>query len=324
MTDKAWASYLRARDGLDEANFWVPSGRNFMGRATPDEPFLFKTKAPINRLVGGGFFVGFWELRVSEAWTTFGEGNGVDSELALRAAIQRYRDRNGSPREPDPTIGCIILRSIFFGTPGDELAPPPHWGSNIVQGKTYGTDDPDYSYVDHVFRAYQGGARFDPAWDQDLVAIDLDEEWYGAPVLTRHRLGQGAFRLAVLDAYDTRCAITGTRTNAPGGTHPALRTRWEASGVEWIGAALGSAHALRPRLYRRRPSPQAARQPTPLRSLRQRRGALRARGAVRDDPAAGRCAQPTRPVSPGVAHGRGLPQRLNRQQAACIRRQRTG
>ncbi len=211
VTDNAWASYLRARDHIDEANFWVPSGRNFMGRASADEPFLFKTKAPVNRLVGGGFFVGFWELRISEAWTTFGEGNGVADERELRAAIQRYRDRNRSPREPDPTIGCIVLRNIFFADPGEELAPPPRWGSNIVQGKTYDGDDPDYEYVDHAFRAFQGGARLDPAWDSDLFSVDLDTERYGAPVLTRHRLGQGSFRLAVLDAYGDRCAITGSR-----------------------------------------------------------------------------------------------------------------
>ena len=191
----------------------MPSARNFMGRASADEPFLFKTKSPRNQLVGGGFFVRFWELRVSEAWATFGPGNGVASEAELHAAITRYRAKNGSPADPDPTIGCIILRNLLFAPGGEEMAPPPRWGTNIVQGKTYGTDDPDYEYVDHAFRAFQGGARVDRFWDRDLIELDLDAEdqRYGAPVLTRHRLGQGSFRLAVLDAYRQRCAITGTR-----------------------------------------------------------------------------------------------------------------
>jgi putative restriction endonuclease len=34
---------------------------------------------------------------------------------------------------------------------------------------------------------------------------------YGEPQLIRPRLGQGAFRLAVTDAYDRECAITGGR-----------------------------------------------------------------------------------------------------------------
>ena len=211
VTDNAWASYLRSHDEIYEANFWVPSARNFMGRASSDEPFLFKTKSPTNRLVGGGFFVRFWELRVSEAWATFGEGNGVATEAELHAAITRYRARNGSPPDPDPTIGCIVLRNLFFAPAGGELAPPPRWGANIVQGKTYGTDDPDYEYVEHACLAYQGSARVDQYWDRDLIAVDLDAERYGAPVLTRHRLGQGSFRLAVLDAYEQRCAVTGNR-----------------------------------------------------------------------------------------------------------------
>ena len=32
---------------------------------------------------------------------------------------------------------------------------------------------------------------------------------YGSPVLIRPRLGQGAFRVAVTDAYDRACAVTG-------------------------------------------------------------------------------------------------------------------
>ena len=43
VTDNAWAELLRARPDLYEVNFWVPSERSFMGRARPDEPFLFKT-----------------------------------------------------------------------------------------------------------------------------------------------------------------------------------------------------------------------------------------------------------------------------------------
>lgn len=35
---------------------------------------------------------------------------------------------------------------------------------------------------------------------------------YGSPYLVRPRLGQGAFRVLVIDAYQRRCAITGERT----------------------------------------------------------------------------------------------------------------
>jgi putative restriction endonuclease len=35
---------------------------------------------------------------------------------------------------------------------------------------------------------------------------------YGKPILVHPRLGQGAFRLLVTDAYARRCAVTGERT----------------------------------------------------------------------------------------------------------------
>lgn len=211
VTDLAWAAYLRARRDLFEVNFWVPSARSFMGRGRPSEPFLFKTKRGHNQLVGGGFFVHFWELRVSEAWAVFGEGNGCASERLLSEAIKLYRARNHAPWEPDPSIGCLVLRNPFFAEAGDEMPQPPHWGRSIVQGKTYDENDVDFDYVQHAFRAFQGAARVDLAWDRDLAGVDLeDAERYGAPVLTRHRLGQGSFRLTVLESYGGRCAVTGS------------------------------------------------------------------------------------------------------------------
>lgn len=211
VTDSAWATYLRERPLIDEANFWVPSARSFMGRASLGEPFLFKTKAPHNRLVGGGFYEGFFERRVSEAWAVFGEGNGCASEDELEDAIQRYREKNKAPRMPDPTIGCLILRNVFFADLGRDLPQPERWGRSIVQGKTYDVLDPDWAYVDYAFNDFRGAARLDQVWDRDILALGEGRERYGAPVLSRARLGQGGFRLHVLEAYNNRCAITGSR-----------------------------------------------------------------------------------------------------------------
>lgn len=210
VTDAAWAAYLRDRPELSEVNFWVPSGRSFMGRAAPGEPFLFKTKRPTNALVGGGYFERFWELRVSEAWAAFGRGNGCETESELHSAIQVYRARTKASWQPDPTIGCLVLRNPFFADSGDEWPQPEGWGRSIVQGKTYLASDADRHYVEQAFRALAERPRIDYRCDRDLVGVEPDR--YGAAVLTRHRLGQAGFRLSVLDAYGNTCAISGSRT----------------------------------------------------------------------------------------------------------------
>lgn len=59
VTDNRWAEFLRVRPHLDQANFWLPSGKEAFKALQPGEPFLFKTHWPENRLVGGGFYSGF-------------------------------------------------------------------------------------------------------------------------------------------------------------------------------------------------------------------------------------------------------------------------
>jgi putative restriction endonuclease len=130
VTDNRWATFLRDHGDLTEANFWQPSPHGFKALA-PGEPFLFKTKDPKKfravdipgyALVGGGFFDEYVELRVSEAWTIWGPANGVLDEAELAARARSYR--SGVDADPDPTIGCIILRNIFFADRGQELSEP--------------------------------------------------------------------------------------------------------------------------------------------------------------------------------------------------------
>ncbi|WP_165356995.1 HNH endonuclease [Nocardioides zhouii] len=226
VTDNHWASFLRDRDDVTEANFWQPSSHGFKALA-PGEPFLFKTKDPKKfngfdipgyHLVGGGFFDEYVEMRVSEAWTIWGVANGVGSEAELLMRAQGYRARSTSSVDPDPTIGCIILRNIFFAERGSEIPEPPHWARNIVTYAGYDLDSAeprqDSEYVMDAFAALQHGARVDYAWEPDLRGVKLDWEGprYGPPVLVRPRMGQGHFKRAVAAAYGHRCAVTASAT----------------------------------------------------------------------------------------------------------------
>ena len=110
--------------------------------------------------------------------------------------------------EIDPVIGCIILTAPFFFEKDEWIPIPSDWSPHIVQGKIYSTED-------------KVGAEL---WDEVQARIEtryiLDEknntvgvkERYGREYLTRPRLGQGAFRVLVTEAYGRRCAMTGERT----------------------------------------------------------------------------------------------------------------
>lgn len=169
----------------------------------PGEPFLFKLHSPRNVIVGGGFFVRYAAIQCTVAWRAFGEKNGVANLASFLARIFKYR--RAEARELDPVIGCNILAEPFFWPEHDWIPVPPSWAPNIVQGKSYGTTD-------------AVGAQLWASVEQRLAAMpngtrDVDQfPRYGPEYLTKARLGQGAFRILVTEAYGKRCAITGERT----------------------------------------------------------------------------------------------------------------
>lgn len=51
-----------------------------------------------------------------------------------------------------------------------------------------------------------------PRLENESQVVNEPESMYGKSILTKVRLGQGAFRVLVTDAYTRRCSITGERT----------------------------------------------------------------------------------------------------------------
>jgi putative restriction endonuclease len=206
VTDKNWFQFLTGIKP-DEVNFWQPSGSKSFRALQPGEPFLFKLHSPDNFVVGGGFFVRNSALPASLAWDAFGENNGVRSLEDLRARIKHYRREDESV---DPVIGCNILAEPFFLTQPSWIPVPASWASNIVQGKTYDTEEAEgRSLWDSVQRALADspGVR-----DAAILEDPHEPNRFGAEYLARGRLGQGAFRVLVTDAYARRCAVTGEKT----------------------------------------------------------------------------------------------------------------
>jgi putative restriction endonuclease len=200
VTDSDWYSFLAALRA-DEVNFWQPSGSRQFRALEPGGLFLFKLHSPRNYIVGGGTFVRHTTLPSSLAWQAFGEKNGVANLDEFRSRIRKYRRTAETPPAPDPQIGCNILTEPFFWSEQDWIPVPESWARNIVQGKTYDSRDAD-------------GAALWASVLQRLNALQQQEESprYSQEFLARARLGQGAFRVLVADAYQRRCAITGERT----------------------------------------------------------------------------------------------------------------
>jgi putative restriction endonuclease len=210
VTDKRWSDYLSVRPAITEANFWIPSSTRFRALTT-GEPLLFKTHAPHNKMVGGGFLSGFVRLRVSEAWGFFGEGNGRASMSDVLGEVNQYRRRQGKAWEADPEIGCILLRNLFFAPPGRELPAPAEFSRGGIQRyKRYDLSAPASHHIAEAFEVLRTRARVDRAWIDD-VELDVSGPIHGPWRLTRPRVGQAAFKALVLGAYERHCAITGSK-----------------------------------------------------------------------------------------------------------------
>jgi putative restriction endonuclease len=203
ITDYDWYRHLASQPEIDEINFWQPKPGGV--RDPLGTPWLFKLHAPRNVIVGGAFFTYYARLPVGMAWETFGPKNGVDSFEELLTKVSEYR--KVPPREIDE-IGCVILGQPFFFEESQWIPIPADWSPNIVKGKHYALKDPVGA---HLWQQVAG--RIQMANFAASPIIDPKRPpAVGKPLLVVPRLGQGSFRVAVIDAYQRRCGITGERT----------------------------------------------------------------------------------------------------------------
>jgi len=167
VTDADWYRFLAAQPGLTEVNFWRPRDTREFRAIGVGEPFFFKTHAPHNRIVGGGFYSSSANLRLSEAWEWFGTANGVASLAEMRTRIARYRPVG--PGE-DPVIGCLFIRDPAFFAAGETISPPPDYPrSGAMQGKSYDlATEPHAGYFGDLIQRVLGAA----------VDLDLTAPWH--------------------------------------------------------------------------------------------------------------------------------------------------
>jgi putative restriction endonuclease len=210
VTDNNWFRYV-SQINPEDINFWQPGGSVNFKVLTPGAPFLFKLKSPLNAIGGVGFFSSHTFLPISVAWETFGNRNGCDTYFELKQMIMNYR----KDKSDNPTIGCIVLTNPIFFSEQDWIEVPADWGRSIVQGKSYDTESEVGQSIWRQVEARLEKYLFIEPKDVGKSQLLLEEPQspaYGKSILTKVRLGQGAFRVLVTDAYKRRCAITGEKT----------------------------------------------------------------------------------------------------------------
>jgi putative restriction endonuclease len=212
VTDYDWFSSLSAQVDLDEVNFWSPGGSTFRA-LQPNELFLFKLKAAHGHMiVGGGLFAHDTKLPLSLAWDAFGLKNGASmlSEMATR--VRRYQSAEARKLR-DPSIGCRLIQRPFFFDREARFRVPDSFPPNTVSGKTYSTEERDGAWL---YRAIEERLPWNSLapWELPTEGSGFEEPGRrrGTPQIVMPRLGQGSFRIAIMDGYRRRCAITGERT----------------------------------------------------------------------------------------------------------------
>lgn len=209
VTHYEWFEFL-AKRLPDEINFWQPTGSFTFRAIEPGCLFLFKLHSPQNFIVGGGFFVRYTRLPLTLAWEAFGEKNGASSFEALRAQINKYLDKINQGL--DQQIGCIILNKPFFLAKEAWIPAPSDWSPNLVRGKTYDSQEGNGLFLwNQIQERLKSGRAFSYESASVFPLVADERPRYGPEYITHARLGQGAFRVVVLDAYKRQCAITGER-----------------------------------------------------------------------------------------------------------------
>lgn len=205
-TDFDWYRHLSQEIDLDEVNFWQPSGRRGFGAVPPGAPFLFKLKKPHYAIAGLGFFAHASRIPASLAWEAFGRKNGAGSFPEMLLRIRRYR-REGKEPSDDPSIGCLMIADPVFFEREEWIAQPRDWPKQAVQGKSYDLGEGEGRRVWEACLARLASRRVMGKPDSEAALVAADRR-FGPPTVVRPRLGQGAFRFAVLDAYGRACAVT--------------------------------------------------------------------------------------------------------------------
>jgi putative restriction endonuclease len=200
-TELEWFETFRsAAIPPDEVNFWRPGADASFKAVRPGEPLFFKLKMPHNAIAGFGFFAHFSPLPIAVAWDVYGHANGAASFSEFRERLLRARIGELKDPHKDLWAGCILLNKPLFFEEHDWIRVPEDWTPTIGQGMTY---DLSRGEGKRIWAECLALARSEVIFDSQNIPGG-----HGTFSLMLPRLGPRSFRIAVLDCYGRRCAVT--------------------------------------------------------------------------------------------------------------------
>lgn len=226
LTDKQWFDFLSSRATpagdvrlVDEANFWFPNAQRPPVKLQPGQPVFLRLKSPFYAIAGVGFHSAFHRLHMQDAWQVFDWRNGDATYHAFHHRIRAYRmkaEREAGSDASDESfmekpLGCLVLRAV-------ELWPQERWvrwgeemgfHKAIQQGAT--ERDPQRAAL-LMSLIGPSATVWDSEFGERFQLVTADGRAWRERLSQVAREGQGSFRLRLLQAYGSQCAITGEHT----------------------------------------------------------------------------------------------------------------
>ena len=201
-TDLDWFQQLRSEGVKGEViNFWTPTPWN-ISRLQVNDKLYFMLKSPIRKIGGYGTFVGYKNMKASDAWRAYGRDNGVENLSELISRTDGYKSKNTKKELTiDPEIGCILLKDPEF-----------------YDDNNFKTDEEEgINFPKQVVKLKYFNKREKIISKEKVTTIKvsksfelIDNNKIKRKQLTqKERKGQAGFRRDILKIYDNSCSVTG-------------------------------------------------------------------------------------------------------------------
>ena len=194
--DPQWFNFVSSRLDLGEINLWAPAGRRVLDDAEAGDLVLFRVRGRLG-LGGYGLFFNSAIYFAADAWRLFGPGNGAPTSAAFRAHVVDRHPGKGSTFFP---LGCHdIVAPVYFEKRMGRL---PEEALRRLSGGPIDEDGPD----GRLLLAFLAEAK---------PPVGGASEGNATSPLDRSKrrqisAGRAGFQIALHNAYDRTCAVTGT------------------------------------------------------------------------------------------------------------------